>query len=98
MAYEYNNDSEEEHAFEDDFLATESTALLHNNSVQYELQEQNKGITWYFGVFLIVNAALGAGVLNFARAFHTAGGILVSSLIHLVIFNLSLKLSLYANL
>lgn len=85
MAYEYNNDSDEEHAYEEDYIATESTSLLHNNNVQQVSQDQNKGISWYFGVFLIVNAALGAGVLNFARAFHTAGGIYVSTLIHFVI-------------
>jgi hypothetical protein len=47
-------------------------------------QQNNQGISWYFAVFLIVNAALGAGLLNFGKAFDNAGGILVSSIIHLV--------------
>ena len=29
-------------------------------------------------VFLIINAALGAGLLNFPKAFDTAGGVLVA--------------------
>ncbi len=47
----------------------------------------NGGISWYFAVFLIVNAALGAGLLNFAKAFDNAGGILISSLVQLVFNN-----------
>lgn len=50
------------------------------------IQNTNLGISWYFAVFLIVNAALGAGLLNFAKAFDNAGGILVSSIIHLVYY------------
>lgn len=45
---------------------------------------QPGGISWYFAVFLIVNAALGGGLLNFAKAYNEAGGILVSTLIQLV--------------
>jgi sodium-coupled neutral amino acid transporter 7/8 len=33
---------------------------------------------------LIVNAALGAGLLNFPSAFHQAGGVLTASLVQLV--------------
>lgn len=37
--------------------------------------ETNQGGTsWYVSVFLVVNAALGAGLLNFPHAFHAAGG------------------------
>lgn len=35
-------------------------------------------------MFLIVNAALGAGLLNFPRAFHEAGGIVSGNLVHIV--------------
>ena len=31
------------------------------------------GTSWYVSVFLVVNAALGAGLLNFPHAFHAAG-------------------------
>jgi hypothetical protein len=43
------------------------------------------GISWYFAVFLLSNAAIGAGLLNFTKAYGNAGGILVSSLIQFVI-------------
>ncbi|XP_050725311.1 putative sodium-coupled neutral amino acid transporter 7 [Eriocheir sinensis] len=44
--------------------------------------EEEPGISWYKAVFLIVNAALGAGLLNFPRAFHEAGGIVTGNLVH----------------
>jgi hypothetical protein len=46
--------------------------------------QNNNGISWYFAVFLIVNAALGAGVLNFGKAYDNAGGIVISSIVQLV--------------
>ena len=73
--------------------ANEQTSLLSSsnqlNSDSKNSQEQTSrgnpsGISWYFAVFLIVNAALGAGLLNFAKAFNNAGGILAATLIHLV--------------
>lgn len=36
------------------------------------------GSSWYAAVFLIINAALGAGLLNFPQAFDRAGGITVA--------------------
>lgn len=63
----------------------EKTSLLINTkSKQRNNNSNNQGISWYFAVFLIVNAALGAGLLNFAKAFNNAGGILAATLIHLV--------------
>ena len=35
-------------------------------------------------IFLIVNAALGAGLLNFPKAFDQAGGVLVAVLVQVV--------------
>jgi len=72
--------------------ANERTSLLSSNQLNTDsknIQEQtsrgnHSGISWYFAVFLIVNAALGAGLLNFAKAFNNAGGILAATLIHLV--------------
>lgn len=64
----------------------ERTSLLKTDEVNIRVVDRtNFGISWYFAVFLIVNAALGAGLLNFAKAFDNAGGILVSSIIHLVL-------------
>lgn len=36
------------------------------------------GTSWYASVFLVVNAGLGAGLLNFPAAYHACGGILVA--------------------
>lgn len=43
------------------------------------------GTSWPAAVFLIVNAALGAGVLNFPRAYHEAGGVVVSLCVQAVL-------------
>ena len=66
----------------------EKTSLLINTKSKKRNNNNNnnnQGISWYFAVFLIVNAALGAGLLNFAKAFNNAGGILAATLIHLVL-------------
>ena len=36
------------------------------------------GTAWYWSVFLVVNAALGAGLLDFPAAYHQCGGIVVA--------------------
>jgi len=36
------------------------------------------GTSWYASVFLVVNAGLGAGLLNFPAAYHQCGGIIVA--------------------
>lgn len=41
--------------------------------------------TWYGAVFLVVNAALGAGLLNFPSTYHQAGGIYVAIMVQLVL-------------
>lgn len=43
------------------------------------------GTSWYLAVFLVVNAALGAGLLNFPQAYDQAGGILVAVIIQAVL-------------
>jgi hypothetical protein len=62
----------------------ENDYLLSNSARSASSSESGGGITWYFAVFLIVNAALGAGLLNFSKAYDNAGGVLISSIIHLV--------------
>jgi hypothetical protein len=66
----------------DDDTDTENQHLLSSNTVVHS--DNQNGISWYFAVFLIVNAALGAGLLNFPKSFDNAGGILVSTIFHLV--------------
>ena len=42
------------------------------------------GSSWYAAVFIVVNAALGAGLLNFPQAFDQSGGIAVAIIIQAV--------------
>lgn len=42
------------------------------------------GTSWFASVFLVVNAALGAGLLNFPDAYQQAGGVLIAVLIQAV--------------
>lgn len=42
------------------------------------------GSSWFSSVFLVVNAALGAGLLNFPDAYQQAGGVLIAVLIQAV--------------
>ena len=46
----------------------------------------SEGISEYSAAFLITNAALGAGLLNFPLAFHQAGGLVPGNCVHLVGF------------
>ena len=48
------------------------------------VKEQN-GTSDIFTVFLIVNAALGAGLLNFPKAFDEAGGITVAIVVQVAL-------------
>ena len=44
------------------------------------------GSSWYASVFLVVNAALGAGLLNFPAAYSKAGGTLTGTAVQVVSF------------
>ncbi|XP_066968924.1 sodium-coupled neutral amino acid transporter 7-like [Macrobrachium rosenbergii] len=46
--------------------------------------DDDVGISWVKAMFLIVNAGLGAGLLNFPEAFHKAGGIVLGNVIHVI--------------
>lgn len=86
----------------------ERSSLLNKNYINYDQDEtdtseamsptkqvqtqNNNGVSWYFAVFLIVNAALGAGVLNFAKAYDNAGGIIYSSIVQLVSYRVLIVL------
>jgi len=50
-----------------------------------EILSNPKGSTWYASVFIVVNAALGAGLLDFPLAFHQSGGIAVAIIIQVAL-------------
>jgi hypothetical protein len=76
-----NDDSIRSREFE--AKTTRGLPIHAENSINND-DNTAQGISWYFAIFLIVNAALGAGLLNFAHAFDEAGGILVSSIVQCV--------------
>lgn len=57
--------------------------LIKTQSV--DVPPEENGISWYAAVFLVVNAALGAGLLNFPQAFDQAGGIFVACMVQTVL-------------
>ncbi|XP_042865856.1 putative sodium-coupled neutral amino acid transporter 7 [Penaeus japonicus] len=69
---------------EDECCVPLMEAMSDSNS---KLEE---GISWYKAMFLTMNAGLGAGLLNFPRAFHDAGGLLSGNMLHVVITVLAL--------
>lgn len=61
----------------------ESSPLLLDSST--ERNEQRQGTSWYASIFLVVNAALGAGLLNFPEAYYQSGGLVVGIAVQLVL-------------
>ncbi|CAG2243655.1 SLC38A7_8 [Mytilus edulis] len=43
-----------------------------------------RGSSWYASVFLVVNAALGAGLLNFPDSYRQAGGVMIAVVIQAI--------------
>ncbi|OWF56382.1 putative sodium-coupled neutral amino acid transporter 7 [Mizuhopecten yessoensis] len=63
----------------------EDVGLLSEQQItHYKTAGTANGSTWYASVFLVVNAALGAGLLNFPDAYHKAGGVMVAVIIQAV--------------
>lgn len=50
----------------------------------HRLTDSKLGITWPVAAFLLVNCALGAGVLNYPAAYDRLGGVLIATIIQLV--------------
>ncbi|XP_043937228.1 putative sodium-coupled neutral amino acid transporter 7 [Protopterus annectens] len=75
--------------------AGERARLLQSPNVEIASKsgwkQEQKGISFFGAVFIVVNAALGAGLLNFPAAFNMAGGIAaaVALQMFLVIFIIS---------
>ena len=47
-------------------------------------RQRPEGIGWFAAALLIVNTALGGGLLNFPKAFHEAGGVLIAAAVQAV--------------
>ncbi|XP_028967688.1 putative sodium-coupled neutral amino acid transporter 7 [Galendromus occidentalis] len=56
-----------------------------------------QGISWGVAAFLLVNTALGAGVLNYPSAYDKAGGVLTATIIQIIMmFSLSVTMMVLA--
>lgn len=74
----------------------ERTPLLNNNQsheVSLAMSKSNAdmatGVSWGVAAFLLVNSALGAGMLNYPFAYNQIGGVLAAALIQIVSINSS---------
>ena len=63
-----------------------SSPTPSENSSPGDLQptQTSSGTTWYKATFLVINAALGAGLLNFPLAFEETGGVVAGNVAHVV--------------
>ncbi|KAK7114363.1 sodium-coupled neutral amino acid transporter 7-like [Littorina saxatilis] len=62
----------------------ESGELTPLVDIDVTTPQRQKGSSWLSSAFLVVNAALGAGLLNFPQAYHQAGGVVVAIVIQSV--------------
>ena len=63
----------------------EDSLVLIAESLQPHYTYNPSGTNTIYTIFLIVNAALGAGLLNFPKSFDEAGGILVALIVQAIL-------------
>ena len=72
-------------SFEDKRCSQEENYNINLVNPKIGLTTENNGTNRIYTVFLIVNAALGAGLLNFPKSVDEAGGVLVTMIVQLVL-------------
>ncbi|CAF2549831.1 unnamed protein product [Rotaria sp. Silwood2] len=60
----------------------ENLALLNSDNALDISIRSRPSMSWIMAAGLIINAAMGAGLLNIAKAYDDAGGIFISSILH----------------
>lgn len=71
---------------------TEMTPLLDTSagitesfvSMSIRVPELQTGVSWGVAAFLLINTALGAGMLNYPYAYNQIGGVLAATLMQIV--------------
>jgi len=82
----FNKTSPQSGDFSSKKSSTANDATEDDNDKSELLPDQHKGGSSTFGsIFLIVNAALGAGLLNMPKAFDQAGGVMTAILVQAVL-------------
>lgn len=72
---------------------------LINRSIRLPAEPIPTGVSWGVAAFLLVNTALGAGMLNYPYAYNQIGGILAAALMQIVSFSpYSLKKIAYCDI
>lgn len=61
----------------------QSPSVESNHDLETE-ERRNRGVSSLGAVFIVVNAALGAGLLNFPAAFNMAGGVTAGVMLQMV--------------
>lgn len=69
-------------------IGAASETLVMNKSANGDIQT---GVSWGVAAFLLVNTALGAGMLNYPYAYNQIGGVLAAGLMQIVSINIDLK-------
>ena len=80
MELGYNNTSSENKRSDHE---EDDTINLINRKT--DLMDNDNGTNKIYTVFLIVNAALGAGLLNFPKSVDEAGGVMVTIIVQLIL-------------
>lgn len=66
------------------YTASHMSAFHRSTAIYATPEEGGKGTSGIVGGLMIINAALGAGVLNFPSAFAEAGGVYTANVVQLV--------------
>lgn len=62
-------------------MGAAAESLMNNSVVGADIQT---GVSWGMAAFLLVNTALGAGMLNYPYAYNQIGGVLAAALMQVV--------------
>ena len=62
-------------------MGAAAESIVNNSVMGGDIQT---GVSWGMAAFLLVNTALGAGMLNYPYAYNQVGGVLVASLMQVV--------------
>ena len=82
-----DNPTSEDQSFQESSLADgdDDSLRLVAEGIESQYNYNPNGTNTAYTVFLIVNAALGAGLLNFPKSYDDAGGILVAFMVQLAL-------------
>ena len=82
-----DNHNSENQSFQESSYADgdEDSLRLIAEGIESQFIDNPNGTNTAYTVFLIVNAALGAGLLNFPKSYDDAGGILVAFFVQLAL-------------